>query len=298
MYHPHSPHPIPACRTASHTHADTPPLDRPGGRGRPVLRLRGARRRVSGGPAAHARAPPGATHPQPGRGASACPRACPALPCSIDDTDKRAKALWLPVQGQDCPATCTGAGLVAVTLAPADFSRAACSGFPRRDDDDDFYIGACGLHGLLEGCWPGLAPPHRAAAAAVPRCARHQPAAALAPPATAGTWRNQGGVRVCQAADDDDDAKARLFYDRYYCACLPRKVRRAPPLPHGRQRQRRRSAPLPARPLHDCSRLPAAGRGGRCPRAGASTPAGPRGHLQGAHAARRPPCSHRSPAAR
>ena len=60
---------------------------------------------------------------------------------SFDDTDRRPKVLWLPVQTQDCPATCTGAGLIAITLAPGDFSRAACAGFPSRSDDDDIYMG-------------------------------------------------------------------------------------------------------------------------------------------------------------
>lgn len=48
---------------------------------------------------------------------------------------------------------------------------------------------------------------------------------ALAAAAGAGTWRRLSTGNQCQAADNDDDAKARVFARSYYCACLPRKVR-------------------------------------------------------------------------
>ena len=63
--------------------------------------------------------------------------------------------------------------------------------------------------------------------------------AVAAAAAGAGTWRRLGTGNQCQAADNDDDAKARVFAGRYFCACLPRKVRR---------RQRRLSWPSPLQP--------------------------------------------------
>ena len=44
----------------------------------------------------------------------------------------------------------------------------------------------------------------------------------------AGTWRRLASGNVCQGADDDDDSRVRTFTFGYYCACLPRKVRRQP----------------------------------------------------------------------
>lgn len=97
----------------------------------------------------------------------------------FDDTDKRPKVLWLPVQNLDCPGTCRGVGLVAVTINAGDATRVACAAFPPKDDDDDIYM---------------------------------------------GTWRRLSTGNQCQAADNDDDAKARVFARSYYCACLPRKA--------------------------------------------------------------------------
>ncbi len=140
---------------------------------------------------------------------------CHLRPRSIDDTDRRAKALWLPVQNSNCPTTCTGVGLVPVTLVAGDLNRAACAAFPPKSDDDDFYAGALSPQQVL---------PEDTRLVSADESTCRCMSCPCAQPCAAGTWRKLAAGNRCQAADDDDDARIRSFTSNYYCACVPRKA--------------------------------------------------------------------------